>query len=102
MGVQRVDYRDAEGIQRRVLLPAGSLDDPAEGVPVSVPVDTLYLHMPLSFRISLIDALWAVGLVEPEDFLKLGAAQQVQAALISIVKHDAMSILALAKEVKHG
>lgn len=101
MGSTRVDYTDAEGIKRRVLLPEEGID-PVEGIPISVPVDTLYQHMPLSFRIRLIEALWVVGLIEPDDFLRLGAADQIRAALLSVVKHDTMDILSMAKEVKNG
>lgn len=103
MNTTKVDYRDNEGIQRRVLLPSDDGLNPDEGIPISLPVDSLFSDMPLTFRVKLVDAFYAVGLVEASDFLVSGAAQRIQAALLSVVKHDVMDILALAKEVgKHG
>jgi hypothetical protein len=93
-----IDYVSKDGIMRRVQIPdsgAGNLD---EGIPKSLPIDNLFLHMPVEFRRELVNSLWDVGLIEPYDFLQPGAAEKVRAALLSIVKHDAMSILAYAKE----
>lgn len=98
--MSRIDYVDREGIKRRVLLPADSGSPPDEGIPISVPVDALYGHMPLAFRIALVDALWAVDMIEFDDFLRPGAAQVVQAALLSVVRHDALDMIAFAKEGK--
>lgn len=103
MNSTKVDYTDAEGIKRRVLLPTDDGAYPEEGIPISLPIDKIYQHMPLTFRQALVDAFFAVGLVEPKDFLAAGAATRIQAALLSVVKRDVMDILALAKEVeRHG
>lgn len=103
VGITSVDYIDKEGIKRRVLLPVGEEDGAIdEGIPVSLPVDTLYLHMPLTFRKELIEALWNVGLIEPEDFLRGDAPNRIRAALMSVIKHDTMDILNLAREMKNG
>ena len=98
-----VDYVDSEGIKRRVLVPTDDGASPEEGIPVSVPVDELYRHMPLSFRQQLVEALWAVGLIEPADFSQRDAPERTRAALLSVVKHDTMDILNLAREMmSHG
>ena len=102
MGITRVDYFDKEGIQRRVLLPSDDGATPQEGIPVSLPVDQLYQHMPLKFRIALVEALWNVGLVEPEDFLQRTAPERIRAALMSVIKYDTMDIITLAQEMKNG
>jgi hypothetical protein len=91
-----IEYRDTDGILRRVLAPETA--DPSEGVPLSLPVDELYWHMPLDFRQRLVKELWAVGLVEPKDFLAAGAAERIRAALLSVVKHDVFDIQKFAKE----
>lgn len=93
----RHDYRDKDGIQRRVLLPSEAVN-PDEGIPVSLEVDQLYQHMPLEFRVKLVDELWAVGLVEPCDFLKPGAPEKTRAALLAVVKYDVLNIQTIAKE----
>lgn len=95
--VRRADYIDKDGIKRRVLIPEG-IADYSEGIPVSLSVDQLYAHCSIDFRRTLIEELWARGLVEPADYLKAGAAELITAALRSVVKHDTLDILALAKE----
>ena len=103
MGNSRLDYLDREGIKRRVLVPADDGACPEEGIPISLPVDELYAHMPLTFRQRLVDALWAVGLIEPADFSQRDAPERTRAALLSVVKRDTMDILSLAREtMKHG
>ncbi len=101
MGDTRLDYVDQEGIKRRVRVP-DAYTDPVEGIPVSVPVDNLYLHMPLAFRVALVNELWAVGLIEPADFAAGNAPERVRAALLAVVKHDTFDILNLAREMNHG
>lgn len=91
------DYIDKDGIQRRVLIPEG-VTDYSEGIPVSLPVDSLFADCPLSFRQELVAELWARGLVEPCDFRRAGAAELVSAALRSAIKKDALDVLALARE----
>lgn len=95
-----IDYRDEFGIMRRVLLPAGA--SPQEGIPISLPVDELYGHMPIEFRQRLMEALWARELVEPRDFLRAGAAELIRSAWLSVVKYDVMDIQNLAKENSHA
>jgi hypothetical protein len=102
MNTTRVDYVDSDGIKRRVLLPSDDGLDPAEGIPVSVPVDALFEHMPVAFRRALVDALWNNGLIESVDFLRKDAPDKIRASLLSVVKHDTMDILNLAREMKNG
>lgn len=100
MGVRKVDYTDALGIPRRVLLPdEASGIDPSEGIPLSLDLDDLYAHMPPDFLRRLYTELWARGLVEPQDYLRPGAADLFMAALRAVVKYDALNAIALAKEV---
>ncbi len=103
MNSTRIDYVDSEGIKRRVLVPVDDGARPEEGIPISLPVDELFSHMPLSFRQQLVEALWAVGLIEPADFSQRDAPERTRAALLSVVKHDTMDILNLAREMmSHG
>lgn len=95
--VNRVDYADASGIKRRVLLPDG-ISDPREGIPVSLDVDSLYSHCSLEFRRALVDELWARDLVEPCDFKRPGAAELIRASLLAVAKQDALSIISFAHE----
>lgn len=99
-GVITVSVVDEQGIERRVLLPHAGID-PREGIPVSLPVDELYQHMPIEFRQRLVQELLAVGLVEPCDFLKSGAVKLIQAAILAVVKNDVLSIISFAKESNH-
>lgn len=97
-----VDVHDAFG-HRRVLVPSDGSVPAEEGIPISLDVRSLYRHMPAAFVAQLSEALWAVGLVEPKDFLVAGAADKVRAALLGVVKYDALDILSLAtEEMKHG
>ncbi len=98
-----VDYRDNQGIMRRVLLPDGADSDPTEGIPVSLPVDDLFDHMPLPFRQKLMEELWARDLIEPNDFLRPGALEQIRSAWLSVAKKDSLDIQNLARErTNHG
>jgi hypothetical protein len=97
----KVDYIDRDGIKRRVLLP-DAYADPAEGIPVSLPVEQLYSHMPPAFQAALVTALWARDLIEPADFLAPGAAERARAALLEVVKHDALNMLSFAGEYKES
>lgn len=102
MGISRVDYVDSEGIKRRVILPSDDGANPDEGIPISVPVDSLFEQMPVEFRRALVDALWANGLIEKDDFLRKDAPDKIRASLLSVVKHDTMDILNLAREMKNA
>lgn len=93
------DYVDEYGIQRRVLVPDGE-HNLAEGVPISLAVDSLFSQSPLEYRKALMVELWARGLIEPCDFSKAGAAELVRAALLAVTKHDTLDILSFAREAK--
>lgn len=95
-GIVKAEYRDRDGIRRRVLIPATG-GDPSEGIPISVPVDRLFSHCPVEWRRSLIDELWARGLVEAADFKRAGANELIQGALRSLIKHDTLSIIDFVK-----
>jgi len=91
------DFFDNKGIRRRVIVP----DENApltEGIPVSLPIEKLYDTAPTDFVIRLVNALFARGLIEPEDFFKAGAAELTQNALLDTLKFDALNIVTLAKE----
>lgn len=90
------DYTDDNGVYRRVLLP-DEYSFPSEGIPVSLPLEKLFSHMPPEFIAELSKALWNRGLVEPSDFFKPGAAELTRSALMDVLKHDALSIISLAK-----
>lgn len=92
------DTVDARGLQRRVLVTADGSSPTSEGIPISLDVSALYPHMPLAFVVALTDALWAVGLIEPKDYLAAGAAEKARAALLSVVKRDALDLISYAKE----
>lgn len=98
MGSINLDYIDEHGIRRRVLVSPEVEVEPSEGVPVSLPVDELYEHMPIAFRQRLMEELWNNGLIEPGDFLRPGAAEKIRAVWLSIVKKDVFDIQQLAKE----
>ena len=93
------DYQDETGVWHRALLPDDRAD-PKEGVPLNVPVENLYPHMPHDFVARLSAALFARGLVEPPDYFKPGAHEQVADALLDVVKYDALNIIALARNMR--
>jgi hypothetical protein len=101
-----VDYRDENGVMRRVLLPADSdRYDPEEGVPLDLygDLDELYQDAPPVFRYNLYQMLYDRGLIEPADFLAPGALDIYRQVILSIIKHDGLSAQALAKErMKNG
>jgi len=94
----KVDYLDSNGIHRRVLLPNDDADA-NEGIPLSLPLESLFGHMPVSFQARLSSELFERGLVEPSDFFKPGAAELTRGAILSVCKHDALSIISLAKSL---
>ncbi len=95
----KLDYEDAAGIRRRVLLPKDCDDcDPSEGIPLSLDLDAIYEHLPLLFRVRLYNALWDQGLIEPQDYLQPKAAERYMAAMRTVIKHDAFDAIAIAKE----
>ena len=97
MTLVKRDYIDPDGIPRRVLIPEGETDNQM-GIPVSLELSDLFGHMPVEFQRSLYEALHAQGLVEPQDFFQRGAAERFRAALLSVIKHDFLSVQTVAKQ----
>lgn len=91
------DYTTPDGVPTRVLVPEGSTDL-AAGIPVSLDVSQLYEHMPHQFVVEFTAALHAQGLVKPADYFVIGASDRYKAALLMIIRHDFLSIQALAKQ----
>lgn len=99
---EKVNFKDDSGIPRVVLLPKGETDHQA-GIPVSIDLSPLFGHMPPSFFAAFTQALHDQGLVEPADFFKSGAAERYRRALFTVIKHDFLSVQALAnKELTNG
>ncbi len=95
--VRKLDYEDATGIPRRVLVPSEANGiDPSEGIPLSIDLSELYGHMPAAFQKRLYDNLFAQGLIEPADYLQPSAPERIRAALLATVKYDVMDILTAA------
>lgn len=92
------DIVDQDGIKRRVKLPDEFYANVEEGIPVSVPVDNLYLHMPVEFRRDLVNRLWDVGLIEPKDFAGLEAMGKIRSALLFAAKRDTLDIVQFVSE----
>jgi len=90
-------YTAPDGITSRVLVPEDATDLSA-GIPVSLDISSLYVHMPHDFVVSFTAALHEQGLVKPEDYFKPGASDRYKAALLMVIRHDFLSIQALAKE----
>lgn len=95
--VEKRDYVDERGIHQRVIVPNGETDLKT-GIPVSLDVSSLYGHMPDTWQRDFYEALHAQGLVEPGDFFKPGAADRFKAAMLSVIRHDFLSVQALANE----
>lgn len=91
---EKVDYEDEHGCMRRVLLPVDTHYPPEEGIPVDFyeEIFELYRHTPPEFCYNLIKALYARNLVEPEDFMDSDAKKRYQAAMLSVLKHDAYRV----------
>lgn len=95
-----LEYTDSSGIPRKVLVPEGA--DPTyaeEGIPYSLDVSTLYPNDP-NFSARLTRALWALGLVKPDDFLKPGAPEKVSRALAEARRADTFDIMTLAERMR--
>ena len=93
----RESFTDGSGIPRVVLIPEGETDV-AMGIPVSLDLTPLFGHMAEPFQREFYKALHAQGLIEPADFFKPGAADRYRRALLTVIKHDFLSIQALAKQ----
>jgi hypothetical protein len=96
-GVQRESYQDGSGIPRVVLVPAGETDL-RKGIPVSLDLSPLFGHMPQTFQTAFYEALHTQGLIEPADYFKPDALERYRRALVTVIRHDFLSIQALAKE----
>ena len=96
--MKTIDYRDADGIQRRVALPDESTIDPSEGLPVSLNLDMLFEGLPHHFRVAFYQALWDVGLIEPCDYTRPGASDLFRRAMMIAIKQDFFAVLQLARE----
>lgn len=95
----KYEFADNNGLRRRVLLPDDDTHGgPEAGIPLSLDVDTLYPDAPADFKRRLIEELWAVGLVEPCDFLGTNAVAKISNALLAALKQDAMNIISLAHQ----
>ena len=93
------DYTDERGILRKVAVPESFTGDLKRGIPISLNVDSVFEEMPISFLQRLYPAFYQRGIVTYEDTLQPGAAGRIQAAILSVVSHDALNIQALAKGV---
>lgn len=91
------DFVDSRGVQQRVLVPEGSTNL-AAGIPVSLDISELFNHMPDEFVVSFTAALHEQGLVKPADYFQPGASDRYRAALLMVIRHDFLSIQALAQK----
>lgn len=91
------DYTDERGVKRRVLIPDHTVP-PAEGIPLSLQLDEVLKDCPPSFLARLTDEFWALGLIEPADFLKPNALRDMHSALAAAYRIDVFSIQTIAKE----
>lgn len=91
-----VDTEDGQGLPTRVIVPEEARA--GEGVPIELPLDMIYGHLPVEFRKRLYTALWEQGLIEAKDFLQPGADQAYKRAIMSIIKIDWLKIKQLAQE----
>jgi hypothetical protein len=99
---KKVNFENDQGIPQVVFVPPGETD-PKAGIPLSLDLSPLFGHMPNEFQRTFYKALHAQGLIEPADFFKQGAAERYQRALRDVLKHDFLSVQALAKqELQHG
>ena len=99
--IKRQSIKDNAGIPRVVFIPEG--EDPRMGIPASLDLTELFGHMPKKFQQALYEALHAQGLIEPADYFKRDSADRYARALRSVLKHDFLSVQAIAqKEMKHG
>lgn len=90
-------FKDALGIPRVALLPK-SENNAAMGIPVSLDLAPLFGHMPTEFQAELTAALHAQGLVKAADYFVPGASDRFRAAMLSVIRHDFLSVQALAKQ----
>lgn len=99
---ERKTYTDDTDIPRVVLVPPQETDL-RKGIPLSLDLTPLFGHMPQAFQTAFYKALHAQGLIEPKDYFQRDAAERYRRALLSVIKHDFLSIQALAnEELQHG
>jgi hypothetical protein len=97
---ERKTFQDDSGISRVVLIPPGETDL-KRGIPLSLDLSPLFGHMPDSFQRDFYAALHAQGLIEPKDWFKRDASERYKRALLTVMKHDFLSVQAIAiKEMK--
>lgn len=98
----KLDYLDEHGSQRRVFVPDNGYAAPEEGIPADMygQLDRLYADATPDFRRRLYDALWRRGLIEPVDFLQKDTADKYRAAMLEVLRFDALNAIAIAKESK--
>jgi hypothetical protein len=90
------EYRDAEGILRRVYVPHEGVD-PKQGIPLSVDIDAYLDQIKNDLKVNVYAALRERGLIEPIDFLQPNAPKLIRAALLTALP-DVFAIQAIAKE----
>lgn len=96
-----VDWVDDDGLPRRSRLPDDGIQyDPREGIPLDVydEIMSLYLDATPDFRHDLVRELHRRELVVAEDFAHNGAIKRYQAALRTVLKHDAFSAIGVIME----
>jgi len=90
-------YTTNDGLPAVVLIPDDETDLDT-GIPVSLDLTALYVHMPIDFQQRLYTALHAQGLVKAKDYFAAGAADRFKAALLSVIRHDFLSAQKIAKQ----
>ena len=87
-----VQYTDEHGISRYVDVPDEAT--PREyGIPRSLMIDHLFADAPKHFLVRLYAELHQLGLIEPADYRKPGAADKIASAFRAAVRQDVVSIL---------
>ena len=94
MSLQPITYTDSEGRKRRAL----AVDNPEEGIPLSMELDALFPDAPPAFLTKLHNTLWERGLREPQDYLTPGAPETYKRALLEVIRLDFHTIKQLAQE----
>lgn len=99
--MKQVDWTDDDGLPRRSKLPDDGINyDPREGIPLDVydKIMSLYLDATDKFRHDLVKTLHQRGLVVAADFTDKRAIKRYQAALMTVLKHDAFNAITVITE----
>lgn len=85
----KVDYRDNNGVMRRVQL-MNEHEPPEKGIPVDcyTLLDEFYHDTSERFRKALYNQLWAMGLIEKHHFLQPDSKKKFRQALQSTLARD--------------